>query len=195
MNTLAMLLSSKTRAEFFRLLFGVSARPLHLREIQRCSRLSLGSIQQEAAKLRKLGLITAREDGNRLYFEANRNHPLFEDVHRMVLKTVGLADVIGRALKSDDIKCAFVFGSLARGEETADSDIDLMVIGGIGLRELMGLLSGVSDELGREINPHVHSPSEFQKRLASKEHLASRIMSSPKLFVIGSEDDLKAVGR
>ena len=195
MNNLAILLSSKTRAEFFRLLFGVSSQPLHLREIQRNSGLSIGSIQQEAVTLQKLGVITVRKDGNRTYYEANKKHPLCEDIRRLVLKTCGLVDVVKQALKTDDIKCAFVFGSVARGEETADSDIDLMVIGDIGLRKLTGLLSGVANKLGREINPHIHSLKEFKQRLVKREHLASRIMASPKIFIIGSEDDIKAMAK
>ena len=195
MNNLAILLSSKTRAEFFRLLFGLSSKPLHLREIQRSSGLSIGSIQQEAVTLQKLGLITVRKDGNRTYFEANKEHPLCGDIRRLVLKTSGLVDVVKQALKADDIKCAFVFGSVARGEERADSDIDLMVIGDIGLRKLTGLLSGVANKVGREINPHIHSLEEFKKRLVKKEHLVSMIMASPKIFIIGSEDDIKAMAK
>lgn len=194
MNNLAKLVSSKTRAEFFRLLFGVNSQPIHLRQIQRSSGLSIGSIQQEAITLQELGLITARKDGNRIYYEANKKHPLFHDIHRITLKTVGLVDVIRQALKTDAIACAFVFGSIARGEETADSDIDLMVIGDIGLRRLTSLLGGVANKLGREINPHVHSLKEFKQRLARKEHLVSRIMASPKIFIVGSEDDVKAMG-
>jgi DNA-binding transcriptional ArsR family regulator len=98
MNSLSEVLSSRTRAEMFRLLFGASLRTsFHLREIERLTGLSTGSLRQEIAKLRKLGLITLRKDGNRTYYEANRRHPLFEDIHRIVLKTVGLVDVLKAA--------------------------------------------------------------------------------------------------
>ncbi len=86
MNSLSEILSSRTRAEIFRLLFGAGIQmSFHLREIERRTDLSTGSLRQELTKLRKLGLVTLRKDGNRTYYEANRNHPLFEEVHRIVL--------------------------------------------------------------------------------------------------------------
>jgi len=195
MNILAEMLSSRTRAEIFRLLFGTVAQSLHLREIERITGLSTGSIRQETGKLQKLGLITVRKDGNRICYESNRNHPLYQDIRSIVRKTNGLTDVLRDALNDNNIKFAFVFGSVARGEETADSDIDLMVIGDIGLRKISGLLSGVAEKVGREINPHVLSQSEFSRRLKKKEHLVSRIMESSKIFVAGNEYDLKAMGK
>ena len=194
MNQLAEILSSRTRAELFRLLFGTGTKPLHLREIERTTGLSTGSLRQETGKLMKLGLIVVRKDGNRVYYEPNKNHPLYQDIRNIVLKTNGLTDVLKNALKDNGIKFAFVFGSIARGEETADSDIDLMVVGEIGLRTLTSLLSNVTDKLGREINPHIHSPKEFKQRLTRKEHLVSRIVAEPKIFIVGNEDDIKAMG-
>ncbi|MBI2116276.1 MAG: nucleotidyltransferase domain-containing protein, partial [candidate division NC10 bacterium] len=129
MNALAELLSSRGRAEVFRLLFGLSDAPLHLREIQRRAGLSLGTIQQELRKLKRLGLLDSRADGNRLWYQANRGHPLYPEIHRLVLKTSGLVDVLRTTLKDPRIEWAFVFGSIARGEETAGSDVDLMVVG------------------------------------------------------------------
>jgi predicted nucleotidyltransferase len=98
-------------------------------------------------------------------------------------------------LKHPAIRLAFVFGSVARGEEKGGSDVDLMVIGGLGLRELAGLLSGVPERIGRSVNPHVLSVAEFRKRIAEGEHLVTQILASPKLFVIGSENELGAVGQ
>lgn len=195
MNQLAEMLSSRTRAELFRLLFSTVAQSLHLREIERITHLSTGSLRQEISKLQKLGLITVRKDGNRICYEPNRNHPLYQDIRNIVMKTNGLTGVLKDALKDSNIKVAFVFGSVARGEETADSDIDLMVIGNIGLRKVSGLLSGVAEKVGREINPHTLSESEFSRRLKKKEHLVSRIMESPKIFVVGNEHDFKAMAK
>ena len=127
MNQLAEMLSSRTRAELFRLLFSTVAQSLHLRKIERITNLSTGSLRQEIAKLQKLGLITVRKDGNRICYEPNKNHPLYQDIRSIVMKTNGLTGVLKDALKDSNIKIAFVFGSVARGEETADSDIDLMI--------------------------------------------------------------------
>src|SRR5512136_3227387 len=118
MNVLAELLSSRTRAEIFRVLFGASGGALHTREIQRRTRSSLGAVQQELQKLRRLGLADAQTDGNRVVYTANKSHPLYPEIHRLVLKTTGLADVLRTALTNPKIEWAFVFGSIARGEET-----------------------------------------------------------------------------
>lgn len=195
MNVLAELLSSRTRAEIFRLLFGMRARPLHLREMERLSGLSTGSLRQELGKLKKLGLVTVERDGNRTSYESNRSHALYPDVHGLVLKSVGLVDVLRDGLNDPAIQCALVFGSIARGEETVDSDVDVLVIGKIGLRKVAGLLSGVGNTVGREINPLVMTPDEFAKRVKREEHLVSGIMASPKLFIVGSEDELEAMGK
>jgi predicted nucleotidyltransferase len=195
MNVLAKLLSSRTRAEILRLLFGMSFSALHLRELERLSGLSTGSLRQEMSKLKELWLVSVRKDGNRTYYQANKLHALYPDIHKLVLKTVGLADVLRDALKDNSISCALVFGSVAKGEETAESDVDLLVLGKIGLRKLAGRLSGVSDILGREINPLVMTPDEFAKRIKAREHLVSGILDSPKLFIIGGEDELEAMGK
>jgi len=86
-------------------------------------------------------------------------------------------------------------GSIARGEEKSDSDVDLMVIGDLGLRDLSGLLSGIEEKIGREINPHVLHGDEFRRRVRAKEHFVSRVMESPKIFIIGSQHDLETMGR
>lgn|SRR3990172_7771274 len=194
MNVLAEILSSRIRAEIFRLLFGVSNQSLHMREIERRSGLSIGTIQQELKKLLRLDLVRKYKDGNRLCYEANKEHPLYPDISNLVLKTIGLAEVIRNALRSNPtIKLAFVFGSIARHEEKGRSDVDLMVIGEIGLKKLAGLLSGISVQIGREINPHVFSMKEFSRRKAAKEHFLTQVLESPKIFIIGSEDELKAM--
>ena len=195
MNTLAQLFCSRVRAEVFRLLFSSSPNSLHLREIQRRAGLSIGTVRQDVEKLAALGIVLRRKDGNRVYYAANEYHPLFTEIRGLVLKTCGLADVFGEALKGKGVYCAFVFGSIAQGTATPESDVDLMVIGDIGLRKLAGLLAGVGNQLGREINPHVLGATEFSKRLKTREHFAVSVMASPRIWIVGSEDDLKAMGR
>jgi len=157
MSALDTILVSKTRADIFRLLFGLSSKPLYLREMERLAGVTVRILQQELKALTAAGLIVCRKDGNRTYYEPNKSHPLYNDLRNIVLKTSGLGDVLRAALQSDLIDYAFVFGSVARGEEGAESDVDLMVIGSLGLRKLSGLLSGVNETVGREINPHVFS--------------------------------------
>ena len=195
MNSLADLLSSRVKAEIFRLLFGGAESELHVREIERRSGLADATVRQELKRLTRLGVVEPRRDGNRTYYHANTEHPLYPDIRNMVLKTSGLVDVLREALTHSGIRLAFVFGSLARSNDKAGSDVDLMVIGTISLRQLGKLLSGVAMRLGREINPHSLSPEEFAKRRKSREHFISTVLSEPRLFVIGSEDELKAMGR
>ncbi|MCX6348158.1 MAG: toxin-antitoxin system toxin subunit [Candidatus Aureabacteria bacterium] len=166
-----------------------------MREIQRQSRLAASTIQEELRKLVKMELLERRKDGNRIYFKANPNHPLFPEIQGLVLKTVGLVDVIRDALKDDGIRLAFVFGSVAASEEKASSDIDLMVLGSIGLRKLTVFLSGVGERLEREINPHVMTLQEFKTRLAQNEHFVSRRWQAPRIFIVGSENEFRAMAQ
>ncbi len=193
MSILQKILSSKARAEIFRLLFTTRDTELHVRELARRSKLNESSLRQELAKLKGLDLVVSRRDGNRVYYRANQDHPVFSDIRGLVLKTTGLVEVIRKALKSADITVAFVFGSVAAGKETAHSDVDLMVIGNIGLRRLSSCLSEVSSQVAREINPHVMTEAEYRNRLKSKDHFATRVLSGPKLYVRGNANDIEAM--
>jgi uncharacterized protein len=195
MNILAQIISSKVRAEIFRILFGLSDDPLHMREIERRSRFTTGTVQQELKKLSSLDLVKKRRDGNRVYYQARKDHPLYPEIHRLVLKTNGMADLFRESLiKEPQIKTAFVFGSIASHNEKAASDVDLMVIGKISLRKLTQVLMGLSEKIGREINPHVLSPEEFNKRKSARDHFITQVIESPKIFISGNEDDLKSMG-
>ncbi len=195
MNVLSQVLSSRTRAEVFTLLFGLNPGELHIREISRRSALSEASVRQELRKLEKLGLVRGRRDGNRLYYSAIKQHPLYIDIHRIVLKTTGLIEVLREALEDVEVDIAFVFGSVASGTETESSDVDLMVIGDIGLRSLSRNLSGVSGRIGREINPHVMTTEEYSRRRESGDHFVVSVLEGPRLFIVGSEDEFGEMGR
>jgi uncharacterized protein len=195
MSLLSEILSSNIRAEIFRNLFGVSQQSLHLREIERRTGFAVGTVQQEIKKLKRLDIITQIKDGNRVYYKANTDHPLYPDIRNLVLKTNGLADLLKDVLSAETkIKIAFVFGSVARQEEKAISDVDLLVIGDIGLRKLTGLLMDVSGKLGREINPHRFTESEFISRKKEKDHFLQQVLKSHKIFIIGKEDELSTMG-
>jgi uncharacterized protein len=194
MTILSEILSSRIRAAIFRLLFGLDAKELYMRDLERRSGFSIGAIQTELKKLLRLELLNKRRDGNRVYFQANKEHPLYSDIINLVLKTDGLASIIKDALlNSDAIRYAFVFGSVARKEETALSDIDLMVVGDIGLRKLTEMLSGLSDKLHREINPHCMSEQNFIRRKNEGEPFVNRICEETRLFIIGDENDFETM--
>jgi uncharacterized protein len=194
MDILSEILSSRIRAAIFRLLFGFDAKEIYMRDLERRSGFSIGAIQAELKKLLRVELLEKRKDGNRIYFQANKNHPLYSDLRNLVFKTNGLIDIIKDALiNSDAIKYAFIFGSFARNEETASSDIDLMVIGDLTLRHLTGMLAGLSDKLNREINPHCLGEHDFIRRKNAGEPFINRICEESRLFIIGNENDFKAM--
>jgi len=194
MKTLSRILSSRTRAEVFTLLFGLNPTELHIREISRRSALSEAAVRQELRQLKGMGLVRTRRDGNRLYYSAQKEHPLYPDIHRIVLKTSGLVEVLLEALAGDGIDVAFIFGSIAAGKETGSSDVDLLVLGDLGMRDLSGRLSGVSEKVGREISPHVMTPEEYVRRREANDHFAVNVVGGPRWFIIGSEDELDEMG-
>jgi len=191
MKILSEILSSGARAEVFRLLFDGSQRELHVREIERRSGFSNRTVRDELARLLRLDLVCKRKDSNRIYYRANPDHPLYPEIVRIVIKTVGLVDVLRAALSDENITFAFVFGSMAGGEESAGSDVDLMIVGDITLRDASRLLAGLEAKVGREISPFVMTPAEFKTRLGSKDHFITRVVSGPKLFIIGKNEDVE----
>ena len=195
MTDLVDIVSSRVKAEILRLLFGLRQPELHLRELARQSGLSLGTVQQELRRLTRVGIVSARKDGNRVYYRANAQHPVHAELRSLVLKTNGLAGVLQQALHDRQVLLAFVFGSVARGETRAESDVDLMVIGPVGLRRLTQLLSGVAEKLGREINPHILTPEELKERKQQGDHFLTSVLAAPKLFVKGTDDELVAMGQ
>ena len=167
-----------------------------MRELERRTGLSDATVRQELKKLTRLGVVEARRDGNRTYYRANDAHPLYPDIHNLVLKTSGLIDVLREALVGGgDIELAFVFGSVAGETAKGHSDIDLMVVGTIDLRQLSKRLSGLEVKLGREVNPHVLTPEEFVRRAGKRDHFINAVLGAPRLFVIGGEDELGRLGQ
>lgn len=194
MNILAELFKSKARAELFRIFFGLNSGEYHLREIGRQSGLAIGSVQKEVENLVELAFIIRRVDGNRTYYRANQNHPLFSLFRELVVKTVGAGDLLKEAFANEKVDFLFIFGSIAAGEEKPESDVDLFVIGDIGLRAVSKLLQEPCGKIGREINPHVMSRAEFVKRMHEKDRFVTRVLESPILMIIGNENELRKLG-
>lgn len=193
MNILSKILSSRVRADILRLLFNGRQQELHIRAIERQSSVTFNSIRQELKKLSALDLITSRRDGNRLYYKANTNHPLYSVLSDLVAKTVGYRALLKEALNVATIQIAFLFGSFARNEEKGESDLDLLVIGDITLRQLSSLLSGLEKKTGREINPHIFRSTEFKKRRDANDHLIAQVLTGDKIFIIGTEHELDGI--
>jgi len=192
MNRLLNGLFPQARAEVLRCLFADPSREIFLRELTRQSGLAIRTIQVEVEKLAKLGLLVSRKDGNRVYWRANSESPVFSELRSLALKTIGFPEQLRAALAPiKAIECAFVFGSFAAGTETGKSDVDLMVMGAVGLRVLAPVLRPVAEALSREINPHSMTVAEFGTKLAAGDAFAANVLAGPKIFVKGSAHELE----
>ena len=181
-----LLLGPPARRAILARTFTNTAREYHLRELVRVTGLAPRSVQQEIEKLVAAGLLAERRDGNRRYLRANTGHPLFRPVQEIVLKTDGLADVLREALAGAHVEWALVYGSIAAGAATAASDVDLLVVGEAGLREIAARLRSAQDTLGREIVPVVWTPAEFRARRRKHDAFLTRVLGGPIIAVTGT---------
>jgi predicted nucleotidyltransferase len=191
---LLSVLFPQVRAEVLRLLFPVQGRELHLRDLARQTGLALKTVQNELVRLGEADLVSSRRDGNRRYYRANAEHPLFPELRQIVLKTSGLREVLADALEGvEGVEVAFVFGSLAAGDGKATSDVDLMVIGKAGLRAIAPRLREARGTLAREINAITVTAGEWAKGRRHNPFLGD-VRENEKLFVKGNIDELERLG-
>lgn len=191
-QTLSSILFPGYRRRVLGLLLLHPDEALHGREIARRTGLPSGTITRELTRLAQAGLLKREKRGNQLLYSAERSSPVFEELASILRKTSGVADVLAGALgpADDRIRVAFIYGSMGRGQERAGSDIDLIVIGDIGFAEVVELLHASQGTLGREINPKVYSPKEWTGKRAKPDAFLRDVLAKPKIFVIGTEDEL-----
>jgi DNA-binding HxlR family transcriptional regulator len=192
-NALADRLLGKGRGAILGLLYGHPARSFFYREITRqLPGLSVGTIQRELDTLTQLELINRSTIGKQVFYQANRKHPIFSELRALLAKTVGVFELLRFALApyGDRICVAFVYGSMARQEEGADSDVDVMIVGQITLEDVLDQLSHSEEGIGRPINPTVYSVAEFKSKLAGGNHFLTSVVSGDKVFLIGDEHEL-----
>jgi predicted nucleotidyltransferase len=176
-------------------LFGQPGRSFYANEIIALARSGSGAVQRELARLQAAGLVTVTRVGKQKHYQANAASPVFEELRGLVLKTVGLADVLRAALAplARDIRAAFVYGSVAKGEDTAASDVDLMVISDrLSHAELFAALEPASAQLGRKVAPTLYSAKELSRRVRQEQSFVTRVLAQPKLWLIGDERALAA---
>jgi predicted nucleotidyltransferase len=169
----------------------------YLSELAAFLKTTPSSLQRELKALVTAGILRQRREGTRSYFKAESRSPLFGDLRGLLDKTAGVLPVLQQALDpfGDRIDCAFVYGSVARSQEHALSDVDLMVIGTIGLATLSPTLRKMEGRLGRDVNVTTYSGQEFRRKVTSQDHFLSEVLQAPKEFVKGSQRDLdKIVG-
>ena len=152
---------------------------------------SLAQVQYALERIVEAGLVSKKKSGNRLYYRAEKSHPAFEDLKRVFLKTVALGDVIREALKplEKKIQFAFVYGSIATGQDRPDSDIDLFLLGNVSLKEIAGPIADLSEKLKREVNPVNLTKKAFVERIKDDNRFAQELLATEKIWLIGNEDD------
>lgn len=158
-----------------------------MRELARHLRVTPSTLQRELGSLVHGGILRQKREGKHVYFQAATDSPIFQELRGMILKTAGLADVIRNALKPfrDRIQWAFIYGSMARAEEHSASDVDLMLVGRVGLADLSSPLRKAEQKINRAINPTVYTLDEFRSKVKSSHHFITTVLRSKKLFVLG----------
>jgi predicted nucleotidyltransferase len=188
-------LFTKVQQRVLAVLFGNHARSFYANELIALACSGSGAVQRELAQLEAAELVTVKRVGNQKHYQANASAPIFEELRSLVLKTSGLVDVLRATLAplAAQIDLAFVYGSVAKGKDTAKSDIDLMVISEkVAYADLFAALEPATDRLRRTVNPTVYSRKEIDERILDGNAFVKRVLAQPKLWVIGEDSGLSA---
>jgi predicted nucleotidyltransferase len=188
---MANALFSATQQRVLALLFGQPERSYFATELIALTKSGSGAVQRELKRLQESGLVTVTRKGRQKHFQANRTAPLFEELRSIVIKTVGLADPLRAALKplSGDIRLAVVYGSVARGSDTARSDVDLLVVSDeLNLEQIYRVLDPVESRLARKVNPTLYTSAEFDQRREVKSPFITNILGQEHIVLVGNLD-------
>lgn len=193
MSSLADLLFKEYRRQVLALLLLRPDQSYHVREIARLTNTQPGTLHKELSKLAEVGILKKAFQGNQLYYQADTNCIIFEELAGIMRKTSGLADVLRLALQpvTGQLQFAAVYGSVASGKAMATSDVDLLLVGDLGFAEAVKALYPAQQELGREINPKLYSVNEWQKALAEQSGFIRQLLAAPLLPIVGNKDDLR----
>ena len=191
-DSLSATLFGKTRRAVLALLYSHIDESFYVRQIARTAGVGLGAVQRELKKLFEAGIIRRTVHGRQVYYQANQQCPVYTELKSLVVKTVGVGDVLRAALVplSDRINVAFLFGSMVGGGERSSSDADVMVVGDVTFAEVVSVLSRAQETVRREINPLVYPPEEFRFKLAGDHHFLKQVLEGSKFFLIGDEYEL-----
>jgi predicted nucleotidyltransferase len=193
--SLSNALFSKVQQRVLALIFSRPDRTFYVSEIVRNVSSGVGAVERELMKLERSGLVSVERIGNQKHYRANPKAPIFEELRGLIEKTVGLAEPIRQSFEpyADAIRTAFVYGSVAKQSDTASSDIDLMVIGDdLDYSDLYTAAQRAESKLSRKVNPLFLSPMDWQRKASERGSIFNKISSSPKIFIIGSEQDLSS---
>ncbi len=194
MELLEDLFASRTRAH---LIAAFTMRPgerLYLREVARLIKADVRAVKVELDRLERLGFLKSQASGNRRYMQVNQGFPLYPELKAMALKTIGLGENLRAALAElSGIQFAFVYGSVAKGDEAAASDLDLFITGRVSGPMLHKALSKTKATLQREINTSRFTVEEVRNRLKKGDSFIKDVLNGPKIFIIGTEDEFARV--
>jgi predicted nucleotidyltransferase len=186
----------RVRQRVLAILYGNPDRSFFASELMALAQSGRGAVQRELTDLTAAGLLTATTQGNQRHYQANRAAPVFGELRSLVLKTFGLADVLRDSLSplTGKIEAAFVFGSVAKQQDTASSDIDVMIISdSLGYADVFGALEPAAISLGRPVNPTVYTSAQLAKRAKQDNAFVQRVLEQPKIWLIGQEENLLAL--
>jgi len=192
MKTIITHLLGDTRTAVLGALLLRPDEPQHVRQLARVTGISPGTLHRELTALASLGVLRRNEVGRQVFYAANRECPVFEELAGLLRKTAGLVDVVRHALQplKGRVDAAFIYGSMATGKESSQSDVDVMIVGELSFADAVRALAPVQAELRREINPTVMKLAEFQRKQRAKDGFVTEVWKSPKLWVIGDEGAL-----
>ena len=186
---LEYIITSKAKRNILKLFLTNPDTEFYVREISRRSGEPLNAVRRELGYLEKAGLVRSRNAGNLKYYAVVKEFPFYQELKKIIYATVGLGDYLAEKLReSSRIELAFIYGSVARDEEKAKSDVDLFVIGEIDEDELHTVVSEAQKEIGREINYSLMSKAEFRRRLKNGDSFVKRVMDERKLVLKGNPD-------
>lgn len=189
-------LFSATQRKVLGLLFASPERRYYGNEIISLSASGTGAVQRELEKLVAAGLVLSSKEGRQRYYSANPQSIIFNEIQGIVVKTFGLLDPVREALKpfGKKIVVAFIYGSVAKKEDTTKSDIDLLIVaGGVRYADLMERLLEVEKKIGRPVHPALYSPEEFTEKIINESHFVKRVINQPKIMVVGTVHEFESL--
>ena len=192
---ISSVLFGKTRRALLSILFRHADVSFYMMQLVRAAGAGKGAVQRDLELLSKAGIISREKIGRQIFYQANRQCPIYEELRQMIIKTMGYADVLKSGLETiqDKIKIAFIYGSVAKAGESKGSDVDIMVIGGASFSEVVSAIQSSQTELKREVNPTVYPVQEFIEKINTKHHFIEQVLSEPRIFLIGDEDELSGL--
>jgi len=194
MMEITNIFKSKTRKALFRLFFTNPESEYYLRELERILYIPVSMIRKELIRLEEAGIFVSSRKGNLAYYFLNKSYPLFEEMKSIVFKTIGIKGLLKNIFeKIKGVEVAFIYGSFAKNEENAKSDIDLFVIGKVDEDKLVAETGKLEKVLKREINYSLYSKNDFRKKKKEKDSFILDLLESPKIFLVGDKNDLRNI--